>query len=158
MKLVKGNLWDSRDDLILVTCNSYIKKDGALVMGRGAALEMKTKFPKIDYRFGKMINYYSKHLGYYGVFILDPNAGPAEYVPSEQKLGIFQVKYHFKDKADLLLIKMSTRELVRDFYKYSFLHTVSMNFPGIGYGGISREDVLPIIEGLSDQVTIYEKE
>jgi hypothetical protein len=156
MKLIKGNLWDSKDDLILVTCNSYIRKDGALVMGRGAALEMKNKFNQIDYRFGKMVKYYYKHLGRYGLLWVDPNSNCAEYYPAEQLMGIFQVKYHFKDNADLDLIKYSVTCL-RDILSSRYWK-VSMNFPGIGYGGLSREIVLPIISLLPDSVTIYEKE
>jgi len=158
MKLVKGNLWDSKDGIILVTCNSYIRKDGALVMGRGAALEMKNRYPQIDYRFGKMIKYYSKHLGYYGILILDPNATAAEYISTSPKMGVFQVKYHFKDLADLTLIRQSTYELMSTLELTHFPRTVSMNFPGIGYGGLKREDVIPIISMLPDEVTIYEKE
>ena len=55
MRIVKGNLWDSKDSLILVTGNSYIRKDGTLVMGRGAALELKTMIPGIDKRLGQKI-------------------------------------------------------------------------------------------------------
>ncbi|MEK6860596.1 MAG: hypothetical protein AABY07_01375 [Nanoarchaeota archaeon] len=47
MILVKGNMWDElgKAELILVTANSNIKKNGALVMGAGAAKEARDRFP-----------------------------------------------------------------------------------------------------------------
>ncbi len=36
--------------------------------------------------------------------------------------------------------------------------TVALNFPGIGYGGLNRNEVLPIISILPDNVEIWEKE
>jgi hypothetical protein len=160
MKIIKGNLWDSTDQIILVTANSYINAKGELVMGRGAALELKNKFPKIAYSFGKMIKYYSKHLGEYRVLLVDPLASYAE--PNDiqgRYYGIFQVKYNFKAQADLDLIGRSVDKL-NIISKSPFFseHKISMNFPGIGFGGRTMEEVLPIISKLNDKVTLYIKD
>lgn len=154
MKLVRGNLWDSPDDLILVTTNSYIRNDGALVMGRGAALELKNRFSGIDHELGWLVSKYGErsNLGIrYGLIL----AGIINWSSYSRLYGIFQVKYHFKDKANLELIDYSTKYLVNWCESWPNMK-VSMNFPGIGYGQLSREEVLPIISILSDNVTVYE--
>jgi hypothetical protein len=153
MKIVKGNLWDSKDDLILVTCNSYLRKDGALVMGRGAALELKEKYPGLPRSFGAWIEDTCGHLGEYGVIVfplilLKVKEGSWKY------RGVFQVKKHFKFPAQLDVIEHSCNILL-DVMKSNHIKTTSMNFPGIGFGQLKYEDVLPIVEKLPDSVTLY---
>ena len=107
------DLWNSIDDVILVTSNSYINYKDEVVMGRGAALEMKNKYPKTPYQFGRMIKYYVRHLGKYGVIVLNLYATADEILFRQSGwVGLFQVKYHFKDKADLDLISYSTDKLL----------------------------------------------
>jgi hypothetical protein len=150
MKIIKGNLWDSTSDIILVTANSFIKSNGELAMGRGAALELKIKYPNLAYGFGKMVQYYSGHLKEYNVLI----RGEKE---SDSKIyGIFQTKYHFKDNSDLELISRSVDALCRLINTLPYLDkTFSMNFPGIGNGGLSFNIVLPRVEKLPDNVSLY---
>lgn len=151
-----GNLFESMDDVILVTTNSYINKLGALVMGRGAALEMKTIYPGIEKYFGKKVleNFSlpptaTGQMGRYGVVLKENNVGPQDY------LGIFQVKYNFRDEADLGLIEYSTEKL-KFLIDDGFINLdISMNFPGIGFGQLSARKVLPIIEKLPDNVMVY---
>ena len=152
MKLKYGELFDSTDDVLLVTANSYITKDGRLVMGRGAALEMKTKFPGFDSKAGKRILESCGHLGKYGVELFTYN-----YKYELTLLGIFQVKYNFKDKADLELIKYSTDKLISIIPELEDLgyEKISMNFPAIKNGRLNFEDVLPIVSILPDNVTLY---
>lgn len=147
MILKYDNLWNSKDDIILVTANSYINQKGELVMGRGAALELKNRIPWISREFGLLIENCCGHLGYYGYLLAD-NVKNKTY-------GIFQVKYHFKDNASLDLIEKSTYEL--HAYVYNLPQKISMNFPGIGFGHLSEKDVMPIIEKLPDNVTIYKQ-
>lgn len=151
MKIVKDDLWNSKDTLILVTGNSYITKDSKLVMGRGAAKEAVERFPGIDYSIGKMIKDRDAHLQRYGVLIDKFTTEKLSY----QLLGVFQVKYHFKDIADLQLIKYSCDVL--STFVLPWINSVSINFPGIGYGNRTMEEVLPIISHLPDNVTFYIK-
>lgn len=140
-----GNMWDQwqESSLFLITTNSTVKKNGRLVMGRGIAQQARDKFPGLDLALGKQIEY-SK----YGLLIsLDW---------PRKKLGCFQVKYNWYDKADLDLIKHST-EMLLGFIKTSKPKLVSLNFPGIGYGGFSRDLVLPIISVLPDCVPVWER-
>jgi len=150
MKIVKENLWNSKDNIILVTCNSYINSRGELVMGRGAALELKNKFPYLAGIFGNIVKDFCGHLGKYGVKLYAMN--------SQRSYGIFQVKYHFRADADLGLIKFSTFRLWELLNHEEYYNkTVSMNFPGIGYGHLKYEDVLPILKYLDNRVTLYLK-
>ena len=153
MKFLTADLWSSKDPIILFTGNSTLRKDGALVMGRGAALEAKTRYPELPLRLGEKIKFFYGNLGRYGV-ILDFKAYPG--MEPGQRLGVFQVKTLYSNSAELELIEYSCEHLVRMIEKLEL--PVSMNFPGIGFGNLSREFVLPIVSKLPDLVTIYEKE
>jgi len=152
MKIVIANLWDSIDDIILVTSNSYVNQRGELVMGRGAALELKNKFPYLAGIFGDQVKRYYEHLGKYGVLI-------SKYEFLDKMYGIFQVKYHFGDRANLELIDYSVNMLNSILKEQPFeKSSVSMNFPGIGFGHLLYEQVLPVVEKLNDRVTLYMKD
>ena len=57
-----GNLWEHTEgtDYIIATGNSYLRTDGAVVMGRGMARDMLTRFPNTARVFGARI---PAHLG-----------------------------------------------------------------------------------------------
>lgn len=136
----KGNMLNHLDecDYACITTNSFIKKDGRLVMGAGIAKQVRDSVKDIDKRFGD------------GIFHL------TEYnLVKAGKFYAFQVKYHFKDNADLDLIERTTHKLKVGCEKRPDLK-VFLNFPGIGNGHLSREQVLPIVEQLPDNVTIWE--
>ena len=129
-------------DIYLVTTNSYIRKDGALVMGRGAAKQLAVMYPRLPYLLGDRI----EHLGEYNVGVLtDKSTGLS--------LGAFQVKFNFADAADLDLIQRSADELHRLAVEDGRVFHV--NFPGIGNGRLAYDDVLPIMEALPDNVCVW---
>lgn len=140
MKLLKADLWSSKDPIIGVTTNAYIRKDGCLVMGRGSALEGASKYPNLQ-----------KHAG----MMIAANGNKYGWLVTPDKIGLFQVKYTFWQKADLNLIEFSTNLLNR--YVNEFNINVSINYPGIGFGGLKKEEVEPIIKNLDDRVTVYYK-
>ena len=145
MILTKGDMLRSLspEDVYLVTTNSYIRRDGALVMGRGAAKQLATRFPKLPYEFGKRI----KHLDEYNIGVLTD-------LNTKLNLGAFQVKYHFKDAADLALIERSVDELVSVAHERSE-RKFNVNFPGIGNGKLDYDQVLPLLERLPDNVYVW---
>ena len=149
MKYKTGNMFEiaSKSDIVIATGNASIKKNGELVMGRGAALEMKTRCPWSAKVFGGMIKE-----------VPTPYGGFPKYgVIMSSGYGIYQVKYHFKDKADLHLIQFSAfvlEDRANNFPEYNF----HLNYPGIGYGGRTKEEVEPLLERLPDNVTIWEFE
>ena len=144
-----GDMWDiyGEADLFLVTSNSFVKKDERLVMGAGIAKEALDRFPNIDLRLGQAIQFEDKHLGVYGLLV-------SFNWESGQKLGLFQVKRSHKNDADLSIIETSTNALI-DWCKHYPDAKVHLNFPGIGYGRLNPDDVIPIIVWLPDSVTVW---
>lgn len=152
MNIKYGNIFSSQDDYVFVTTNSFVKKDGRLVMGRGAAFQLAELRPDIPKLFGEAVLSLCGHLGKYGIiWELQP------YGAFSPTYGAFQVKYNWSDKADLDLIKFSTELLSNYLDGILKGYTVSLNCPGIGAGGLDYKDVYPIIKELPDSVTIYRK-
>ena len=150
MILRTGDMWtDSRADVILFTGNASVRADGALVMGRGAALEAQTKFPGLSKRLGKLISSHTRTWGGpYGIFV-DALLCPI--------IGVFQVKYRWAEKAEMNLIRYSTEKLT-DLTQHVWSdRLIALNFPGTGFGRLKREDVLSIIKSLPDNVEIWER-
>ena len=152
MKLCSGDMWLEKPEIFLVTGNNTVNMDGALVMGRGAARFASIAFPNCAYSFGSEIlklrrNVRNSHQLKYGVLVF----------PSKPILGLFQVKYHYRDHARLEIIQYSVQRLrnlisINETWK----KRIVMNFPGIGWGGLQREAVLPLLEPLPDNVEIWE--
>ena len=156
MKLCKGDMFKSgAADVIVFTGNSTIRRNGCLVMGRGAALEAQMRFYGCSREFGRLLYIYNLH-NYprknvsYGVLVHSTQVNPA--------LALFQVKERWHDDAKLELIKNSTNmldNLAKSIWKDK---RIALNFPGIGYGRLRRKDVLPIIQSLPDNVEVWEYE
>lgn len=143
MKIVYGNLWDSDCDIKAVTTNSFVRQDGSLVMGRGAALQAARRFPELPFVAGQKLMWKSGHLSRYGWLYL-----------AELNIGLFQVKRHWKDDAELRLIRYATEHLC-EFLQRNVAVTVALNFPGVGNGRLSFDLVRPILELLPDRVHLY---
>ena len=139
------SIYDSTD-LFVITTNSTIKSNGALVMGRGIAKQVRDKFKDVDKDIGAFIYEICGSEGLYG-FRPSPNF-------PQGKLGIFQVKYHYADKASLTLIHAST-VMLRDWAKEHSDIRIDMNYPGIGYGGLSIITVEPFVQMLPDNVHVW---
>jgi len=112
-------------------------------MGKGIALQAKQRFPHLAKRAAQEIEKNSV----YGFITLD-------------RIGLFQVKHKWYDRADLSLICLSTEKLFSWIMDYAFIYRkypkVVLNFPGIGNGKLERLDVLPFISLLPDCVEVWE--
>ena len=140
MNIVYEDLWKvklDRPTMIVVTTNTTIKRDGALVMGRGAALQAKTKDERIPFECGRAI-VDSKQREYGFLQIRSANR------PGKAGFGIFQVKYQYNNEADTKLIDNACSVMRQFMDKNPSIH-IRMNFPGIGNGRLSIEDVAPIL-------------
>lgn len=155
MKLKQGNMWTAFDeaDLFLVTCNSTLRKDGEIVMGRGCALQAKRKFPDLPKAAGKWLQNYQHITGDSDYGILIPYATIADASSEETKLGLFQVKHHFSQPAKLELIERSVDIALTSLDP--MYQNVHLNFPGIGYGELDYKSVLPIVERLDNRFTVW---
>jgi len=162
MILVQKELWSVPADILLVTTNATITSKGNLVMGAGAAGQAETRYSKMPRLLGQKIQELGQE---YGVILISSSVlvGSAKVtflkdkVMLRQYIGAFQVKHKWWESAKLVLIENSVT-LLRRLLTNQYLKklTVVMNFPGIGYGKLKREDVLPIIRDLPDSVTVCE--
>lgn len=163
MILEKGDMWSifGKTDMFVITTNPIIRKDGAVVMGRGIAKQMKDRFPEFPF---KLAERYTKSVDTqaYDDALHPVNTGFVGGFDG-QACGWFMVKDHWREPAKLEIIQRSVKELInsltfRGFDSWYIPKTIryDLNFPGIGNGKLAREDVLPIIEQLPDNVHIWE--
>ena len=134
-------------DLFLITTNSTLKKNGALVMGRGIARQARDRFSGLDLALGREITAVCGHLGHYHL-LLSPRWPAA-------KLGAFQVKTHYARPESLALIRQSALALIARCEEHPGA-AVHVNYPGIGNGGLARPQVLPLLKPLPDNVYVWE--
>lgn len=156
MKIVTGDLWEQlgKVDILLVTTNSTLNNKGALVMGRGAAKEAADNFPNLPYELGREIKDRGLEGDIYDVILIPMTRISAVY--PRMMLGAFQVKTDWRSYASLSLILRSTAHLTVLAKTFPF-YSIAMNYPGIGNGKLEEKRVLPIIERLPRNVTVYKK-
>lgn len=163
MILEKGDMWSiiGVTDWFLITTNPIVNKQGLAVMGRGIAKQAADKFPTLRKDFAdKLVNRDGRRVNLSPVFTIgryEVRSSPLNYL---LRVGCFMVKDHWKNRASLQLIESSTDKLLDVIETIDALHNepkrIDLNFPGIGNGGLAREDVLPIISRLPDNVHVWE--
>jgi len=136
-------------DVYLFTGNSTVKNNGALVMGRGAAKQVRDSYPGIDKRFGTMLQARKDIKSN----LPDPSLLWVD-IHIYKYIGWFKVKEYWGNSAQLDLIETSMQALNKLSHIYK-QYTYHMNFPGIGNGKLKEADVMPILEQLPDNVLIY---
>lgn len=143
MKEIKGDLWQLPGfNKIFITTNGYVNKQGKAVMGRGCALEAKTKMPGVERVLGKSIVKYGNHVLIFAIY-------------EGKDILSFPVKHNWWEKADIELIKRSCTELMQRLDPW---HKVLLPRPGCGNGHLNWENVKPVIAPLlNDQVYIVSK-
>lgn len=117
-------MWAAYDDadLFLITTNSTLKKNGALVMGRGIVRQARDRFPGLDVTLGGEISRRCGDLGKYGLLV-SPRWPVA-------KLGAFQVKTDYRRPASLSLIRQSAIALLAWCEEHPGA-AVHLNYPGV---------------------------
>lgn len=139
-----------RNSLFVITTNSYVRKDGCLVMGRGAALQLKNEYPEVAEKAGRYIVRFKeeyKHSDYL-FFTLKDKGRPF--------LGFLQVKRHFKDEAHIQLICDSIGHMNQFVETAPWIKEVNMNYPGIGFGGLEKKKVKPALKILGKRFNIWQ--
>lgn len=149
MILEKGNMWSvfNDTDIFMITTNPIIRKDGAVVMGRGIALEAKNRYPSLPYDFGKALKELHPEIDQQNVGFI----GKYEYT----NVWFFMVKDHWQNEASLDIIERSVFHLKHGFADMD-KKRIDLNFPGIGNGRLKRDAVLPLLQSLPDNVHIWE--
>lgn len=145
MNELEANLWEVPADLRVITTNGATKRDGACVMGRGmgrgCALEAKTRFPGIDQRLGDLLRRHGNRvmrLGRYG-------EGQVRVM-----IASFPVKHHWRQEADPALIRRSAEQLVALADKFEYARVVVPR-PGCGNGRLSWNEVRTIVAEVLDE-------
>lgn len=136
----KGDMWSAFDntDHFLITTNRIVKRDGGLVMGAGIAKTARDRWPGLDKKLGTAIK----------------QAGAEYGVILGKKIGIFQVKNHFKEEACLKLIEQSAKKLA-EVANSNPEKRYDLNFPGIGNGKRQFNDVEPLLQVLPSNVHVW---
>ena len=146
MKEIYGNVWELIEikdfEILCITTNGTIKKNGDAVMGRGIALEAKNRFPYIESKLGSQLQKYGNHIHLLEVIKRED--------ASVTTLCSFPVKHNWQEKADIELIKKSCLELIELIDDAPFHINVLLPRPGCGNGGLNWEDVKREIEPLLD--------
>lgn len=150
-----GNMFDHQHEatVLVVTTNNTVTGKGKLVMGRGAAKQLRDSFPGIDFELGQKITSlrkWSTNEDY--LFITHLYAGKI--------IGLLQVKRYFSDAADFKLIAASL-EMFR-YYARGMNGScpgckIFINFPGIGAGKLAdkEKEILKLLKKLPDNVHVW---
>lgn len=135
-----GNLLDADADALVNTVNTVG------VMGKGIALQFKRAFPANHKAYKRACDRDAVQLG--RMFIWDAGAlaghGP-RYIIN------FPTKKHWRSKSKLSDIRTGLDDLVRQLKDLS-IKSVAVPPLGCGHGGLSWEQVCPIIERAFDEV------
>lgn len=138
MRSFVGNILTNyhRFDLICITTNGYVRKDGACVMGAGIAKQFKDIIPELPYKLGSYIEEYGNRC-----FILCKWNGV--------QLASFVTKHRFDQKSDIQLIKKSCKQMMKIADKYGYKN-IALPKPGCSNGKLRWSEVRDVIEPLLD--------
>jgi hypothetical protein len=129
MREISGNIWDyQKTAIVAVTTNGQVDKNGTAVMGRGVAAQAARLFPWFPGRLGACIAESGNHVHHLG-----------------DNLVSFPVEHSPYEIPDLGLIERSARELAVLADEAGWT-TVVVPRPGCGGGGLSWNDVRPLLE------------
>ena len=152
-----GDIWvlarRDRADAIVVTTNGYVNKKGEAVMGKGIAREAAIIYPELPKRLGNIIKNYGNYVWLHEFDLWNGENDYQEYVftfPVKPEFGP-NGEMGWKTKAQLPLIKESTKQLVSIIDELGFMNKIYMPRPGCGAGGLKWETVKPTIEPLLDE-------
>lgn len=153
MKLAHGDMWTVYDqaDLFLVTTNGVVTKSGKLVMGAGIAKSARDRFPGVDQALGAAVKASGSP---YGLLVSSRWFMPHDGSEPTAKLSAFQTKDNWTEGSSPALIAFSARKLLAWCERHPTAR-VHLNMPGVGCGGLRREEVSPLLEPLPDTVTVW---
>lgn len=144
-------MWDviGEANLFLITTNARVNSQGNLVMGRGIALEATQRYPAIAKAWGSRLIKMGRPREYN---LLLPDGWTEMRL--QRGFGAFQVKYSWELPADLGLIERSTLKLaaLATAHPNAQIH---LNYPGIGNGRRTVDEVSPILAALPNNVTVW---
>jgi len=131
-------------NLYLFTGNPIVNVRGGIVMGRGAAKQIRDFYKGIDIKFA---NAKGENLRWV-------------MLKNGQYLGWIKVKNHWANNADLDIIKTSFNKLknaVEIFNEQGAGYKFHCNYPGVGNGHLQYTDVDKVLSSLNlpDEIILY---
>ena len=164
MKELRGDLHDIPCDVVCITTNGFVSKNGKAVMGRGCAKEIKELEPGIDLILGSRIKNNGNTVSTLkttttGKMILSFPVKPESVVfdgeniveHAKRKFKVGDTVPGYYAKADLEIIEHSARALRRMADSMPEWKTILIPRPGCGAGELSYSEVRPILEKYFDQ-------
>lgn len=142
-----GNPYDFFEDgdVICVTTNAEVRKNGCAVMGRGCAEFVRDTFRGSDKKLGGYLKSYGNR-----VFRL----GQHHYRGKPFELVTFPTKNQWRDKSDLALIRKSAQELVALCNKFGYAK-IYIPIPGCSNGYLRWSQVRKELTDLDSRFVVY---
>ena len=151
-KLINGNILSYLNtyDFFGFPANAVIQND-RLVMGAGSALAFRTKFRDLDAALAAEIKDHINDKNQYYFANVNYRLGDNTY-----KLFAIQTKTHFLNASSMELIIQSLRHFAF-FAKQNPNVKFHLPIPGVGCGGLTKQEVFPILNKfLPGNVILYE--
>lgn len=140
-EVIHPNIWTvAIGNWVVIPTNGFVKVNGECVMGRGVAQQAARMFPWLPLMLGTQLRKTGNKLYLF------------EDITRGYRLITFPVKHNWWEKADLDLIRTSTKELgsIKSLWSGVYLPHV-----GCGNGQLDWADVQPILEEyLDDRFTV----
>ncbi|MDU8351202.1 hypothetical protein RYA05_04735 [Pseudomonas syringae pv. actinidiae] len=136
-------------DVICVTTNGEIKKNGCATMGQGCAKFVRDSFKGIDAKLGKYLKAHGNR-----VF----NLGAQHYQGRNFVLVTFPTKHLWRANSDTALIQKSAQELVALCDKFNVTGKVYIPAPGCSNGKLKWSAVKPLLSNLDERFVVYSLE
>lgn len=142
-----GNPYDTcaDRDVICVTTNGALKKDGNAIMTQGWGKFVRETFENIDAKLGKYLKTYGNR-----VF----NLGTQHYRGKPIIVVSFPTKNDWMGQSDLGLIKKSAQELIALCNKFN-LRKVYVPVPNGSKGKLKWSEVKAALSELDDRFVVY---
>lgn len=145
MKEIVGDFWEHapRFQALCCTCNSTIKRDGSLVMGKGIALEFAKKFPTLSKEWGRRVADWEEPV--FTTVRAKQVKVAGELEVRLQYLVYFRTKDHWTQPSNWAILGESFDRL-RDLIVLLDLSSVLLPRPGCSNGGLLWSSVKEWIE------------
>ena len=129
-----GDLWEhaERCDVIVITTNGSLTRDGRAVIGRGVAKQAVLRYPGLAEKMGRLLADGGNH-------VFDLGCGVVSFPVEETAWS----------QPDLRIIARSAEEL-RRLADHSGWARIIVPRPGCGGGGLLWKDVKPLLEPCFD--------
>ena len=130
-----GDIWEyaAQGDIIVITTNGSLARDGRGIVGRGVAKQAAVRFPELAEKMGRLITAQGSH-------VFDVGNGIVTFPVEETPWSL----------PDLRIIARSAQEL-RQLVDDSGWNRIIVPRPGCGGGGLAWKDAQPLLTPWFDE-------